>query len=200
MIKCLICGNEVQVMNQVDFTSDQGPAVCQDCGMSDDSEIIAKVEKICVDYYNDSDDIFTTDCEKDTIPLLEQVQAKINLLPEKGQLQDGYHTFDELYEQRKAYNAALFNEQSEQGKYKVHKTKRLYSSEQENLHEMMDGWFIVFAVLPNGQISNYYPISDWDLFCIPETEKALFPFDGHTAKDVIERLKSLQLWNYNRKS
>lgn len=59
--KCLICGNEVQAMNEIDFHSDQGPAMCQDCGMSDDPEIIAKVEKICADYYKESDDIFRTE-------------------------------------------------------------------------------------------------------------------------------------------
>ena len=29
---------------------------------------------------------------------------------DKGKISDGYHTFDELYEFRKVYNAALFNE------------------------------------------------------------------------------------------
>jgi hypothetical protein len=36
-----------------------------------------------------------------------------------------------------------------------------------------------------------YKKEDWDLFKIPETEKALFTFDGHTPQDVIERLKNL---------
>ena len=82
-----------------------------------------------------------------------------------GDVSDGYHTFNELYEFRKVYNAALFNEWAAQGKYCVHKSK--------------------------GQISNHYELNDWDLFQIPEHEKALFEFDGHTAKDVLERLKAL---------
>jgi hypothetical protein len=50
------------------------------------------------------------------------------------------------------------------------------------------GWFIVVAKLPTGQISNHYEMKDWDLFRIPQADKALYPFDGHTAKDVLERI------------
>jgi hypothetical protein len=111
---------------------------------------------------------------------------------------DGYHTFKELYEFRKAYNVALFNEWGLQKetrwenirttpKYNVHKSWR------HNDGELCfgGGWFIVVAVLPTGQISNHYKAEDWDLFKIPETEKALFEFDGHTSEDVINRLLKL---------
>ena len=115
---------------------------------------------------------------------------------------DGYHTFKELYEFRKAYNVALFNEWAKikQGtfneemqihdwspKYDVHKSKR------HNDGELCfgGGWFIVVAQLPSGQISNHYKMEDWDLFKIPEHEKAKYPFDGHTGKDVIQRLCSI---------
>lgn len=33
-------------------------------------------------------------------------------------------------------------------------------------------WFIVIAELPTGQISNHYRVEDWNLFDIPEKEKA----------------------------
>jgi hypothetical protein len=104
-----------------------------------------------------------------------------------GSTSDGYHTFDELYEFRKAYNAALFNEWSGQGKYKVHKSKRHHDG---NLC-FDGGWFIVVAVLPDGQVSNHYEMKDWGLFKVVETEKALFEFDGHIGEDVIKRLLSL---------
>ena len=118
---------------------------------------------------------------------------------------DGYHTFKELYEFRKVYNAALFNEWAkiytgkfDQGimdfkpKYDVHKSWK------HNDGELCfgGGWFIVVAILPDGQISNHYEAKDWDLFEIPEVEKAKYPFDGHTADDVLERLKNLNK-NYN---
>ena len=103
-----------------------------------------------------------------------------------GNTSDGYHTFNELYEFRKAYNIALFNEWAANGKCFVHKSWK------HNDGELCfgGGWFIVVAVLPQGQISNHYEAKDWDLFQIQETEKALFEFDGHTGADVIERLKS----------
>lgn len=124
-------------------------------------------------------------------------------------INDGYHTFGDLYNFRKLYNAALFNEWATENtheeearkghnammgdnqpftpKYKVHKSIR------HNDGELCfgGGWFIVVAVLPTGQISNHYKIEDWDLFKIPETEKALYPFDGHTPEDVLIRLKTL---------
>ena len=53
------------------------------------------------------------------------------------------------------------------------------------------GWFIVVALLPKGQITNHYKLEDWDLFNIPEYDKALFEYDGHNGKDTIERLKAL---------
>jgi hypothetical protein len=134
-----------------------------------------------------------------------RLQEGISRLPEeiKGSISDGYHTFDELYEFRKVYNAALFNEwannkvvQVDNGditfniskpKYHVHKSWK------HNDGELCfgGGWFIVVALLPTGQISNHYEAKDWDLFKIPEVEKALFEFDGHTGKDVVERLKQL---------
>ena len=100
---------------------------------------------------------------------------------------DGYHTFKTLYEIRKAYNVALFNEWGKYDipYYNVHKSRRHHDGEYPF---GKDNWFIVCAELPSGQISNHYTMDNWDLFKIPETEKALFPFDGHTTEDVIERL------------
>lgn len=119
----------------------------------------------------------------------------------KGNVSDGYHTFDELYEFRKLYNAVLFNEWSknleicqERGaalynipKYDVHKSWR------HNDGELCFGgdWFIVVAKLPTGQISNHYRVEDWDLFQIPETDTAKYQYDGHTSQDVLQRLKDL---------
>ena len=106
---------------------------------------------------------------------------------------DGYHTFKELYEFRKVYNAALFNawasghKQKFGVKHEVHKSKKHFDGEEC----FGGGWFIVVAVLPAGQISNHYEMKDWGLFDVPEVEKALYEFDGHTPQDVLERLKSL---------
>lgn len=119
-------------------------------------------------------------------------------------LSDGYHSYDELYEFRMLYNAALFNEWAaawrEQKdafhyselatglvKYDAHKSWRHHDGEEC----FGGGWFIVVAVLPTGQISNHYKAKYWDLFKVPEVEKAKYPFDGHTARDVAQRLSSV---------
>jgi hypothetical protein len=101
-----------------------------------------------------------------------------------GNTSDGYHTFNELYDFRKAYNAAFFNELHANNKCSVHKSWRHHDGEPC----FGGGWFIVVAVLHTGQISNHYEAKDWGLFAIPEAEKALVKFDGHTGKDVVERL------------
>ena len=107
-------------------------------------------------------------------------------IEDMGSVSDGYHTFDELYEFRKLYNAALFNSWTQIGKYSVHKSKKHYEGDQC----FGGGWFIVVAVLPTGMISNHYEMKDWDLFNIIALEKSSVPFDGHTAKDVVDRLTS----------
>jgi len=129
--------------------------------------------------------------------ILLDVQKGIDNTPSdvRGNYSDGYHTFNELYEFRKIYNALIFNEWArfefdDRGgapMYDVHK------SWTHNDGELCfgGGWFIVVAVLPTGQISNHYEAKDWDLFNVPEVEKAKYEFDGHTANDVLERLKSL---------
>lgn len=141
--------------------------------------------------------------------LLKEIQEKINSLPQEmiGELSDGYHTFNELYEFRKMYNAALFNAWAIKDevirtyaintKTEIDKNSQVY----KNVHKSWKhndgelcfggGWFIVSAMLPTGQISNHYPASDWDLFRVPICEKALFEYDNHTPQDVISRLKSL---------
>ena len=106
------------------------------------------------------------------------------ILSDIGEFSDGYHTFNELYDYRKAYNAAFFNELAKQGLYDVHKS-RLHSD--GNVPFGDDNWFIVMAELPTGQISNHYEMKDWDLFDIPEKERAN-TWDGHSPQDVYERL------------
>lgn len=142
--------------------------------------------------------------------LLLKVQKEVNTLGVGGlkqRISDGYHTFAELYEFRKVYNAALFNEwakdwyirdkQIKEGRivpsnvvfaeYDVHKSWNHYDGEPC----FGGGWFIVVATLPTGQISNHYEAKDWDLFKIPKAKKAKHPFDGHTSADVLKRLSAL---------
>ena len=99
---------------------------------------------------------------------------------------DGYHTFNELYAYRKAYNAILFNEWAARGRNDVHKSR--YHSDGEACFG--GGWFIVMADLPTGQISNHYEEKDWDLFDCQIRDRAE-KWDGHTPQDVASRLRGL---------
>lgn len=97
---------------------------------------------------------------------------------------DGYHTFEELYNYRRVYNAALFNEWARQGLYDVHKSK-LHSDGKEPFG---GGWFIVMADLPTGQISNHYELKFWDEFKIP-IKKYANVWDQHTPDEALKRLE-----------
>ena len=106
-------------------------------------------------------------------------------------LSDGYHTFDELYEYRKLYNAMLFNLMTavaanprNDADFNVHKSIRHSDGELC----FGGGWFIVQATLPTGQISNHYKNEDWELFKC-EIRNRADPFDGHTPADVMQRIK-----------
>lgn len=116
------------------------------------------------------------------------------LMQETERVSDGYHTFSELYEFRKVYNALLFNEWYKQGKYQVHKSWRHHDGKK---CFDSDDWFIVSAMLPTGQISNHYKKEDWNLFQVEETHKALFEFDGHSSYDVLDRM--IKLISYENK-
>ena len=118
-------------------------------------------------------------------PYTINVREILDDMEDKGNISDGYHTFNELYEYRLLYNASMFNELAKQGLYDVHKSK-LHSD--GNIPFDDDNWFIVMAELPTGQISNHYEMKDWDLFQIPEKEKANI-WDGHTPQDVAKRLR-----------
>lgn len=114
---------------------------------------------------------------------------------------DGYHTFKELYEYRKIYNALWFNQLAleiecavlggdigdpDDYGYKVVKSKKHSDGELC----FGGGWFIVVVETPYGQISNHYELKDWDLFKIPEVD--LPPtYDGHTPQQALERMKQI---------
>lgn len=103
-----------------------------------------------------------------------------------GETSDGYHTFNELYDYRKVYNALLFNEWAASGKYGVHKSWKHSDGELC----FGGGWFIVVAQLPTGQVSNHYKTEDWNLFQVEE-RPIPYTYDGHTPQIALARLKEL---------
>lgn len=135
---------------------------------------------------------------------LEAINQAIEDLKTDGisvkDVSDGYHTFDELYEFRKQYNAAFANilyfnllrtahhvPANPNGKTEL----TIYKSKKHSDGKpCFDGtYFIVMFVYNEKQISNHYQMKDWDLFKIPEVNVPLHKYDGHTPKDTLISLE-----------
>lgn len=129
--------------------------------------------------------------------ILVIIQFLIKLLDGDSvrKIKDGYHTFEELYDFRMMYNSLLFNEWAMRGLYDVHKSLRHNDGEKC----FNNGWFVVVAMLPTGQITNHYKLEDWDRFNLPEYHIAKYEFDGHTPKDVLDRMGRLNALNFTVK-
>jgi len=97
----------------------------------------------------------------------------------KGQISDGYHTFDELYNHRMILFSIICN---------TYKDKAWKSW----LHDdgtMFDDYFIVGIETLEGMFTYHYHKDHWNKFNVKKLDKAPV-WDGHTADDII-RLYSL---------
>lgn len=97
-----------------------------------------------------------------------------------GETSDGYHSFNELYEHRHALFLALLSIKATGG----------WMSKKHDDGSEMDGWFIAGAQGWNGDISYHLPMRLWDA-CVKTGAEVLEKapkWDGHTSKDVIDRL------------
>lgn len=94
-----------------------------------------------------------------------------------GDMSDGYHTFDELYEHR----VALYRALAKKGDWTPY------------WRCDFDGWFCLYLETPKGQISYHLPekyledVKGWAL----DADKCGYKYDGHTSAQVLERLLSL---------
>lgn len=95
-------------------------------------------------------------------------------------ISDGYHTFEDLYEQRLILSAALAKNNPHAWKSKLH---------EDGSVPFGGGWFVMGFDTEEGCYTYHYELKDWDLFQCKELEKGK-PWDGHTSKDV-RRLLSL---------
>ena len=114
---------------------------------------------------------------------------KTKLTPEQlknpGQISDGYHTFDELYEHRITLFIALM---------KSH-PKISWRANNHCDGSMFDGWFIAGMHLPTGDITYHLPRKLWfslDNFGI-ETRLNAPKWDGHSSEDTIRRLQEWEM-------
>lgn len=99
-----------------------------------------------------------------------------------GEISDGYHTFNELYEHRHALFLALLS--------KSFTTAQTWMSIEHSDGTSMEGWFIAGIELPEGQISYHLPDRLWSA-CLRTKARVCLKapaWDGHTSQDVITRL------------
>lgn len=106
--------------------------------------------------------------------------GKIPIDCEPGQVSDGYHTFDELYEHRCLLFAALsFN------------VPNVFKTRKNDKGEEIPGWFIAGFESPFGQVTYHMPDKYWDVILADYTLDRNDRYDGHTSRDVAERLRKL---------
>ena len=99
-----------------------------------------------------------------------------------GELSDGFHTFNSLYEQRMILFAALV---------KAYKDKAWKSYRHEDGEYCFGGgWFIVGIDTPEGSYTYHYENKYWDMFDCIDLPRAKH-WDGHTEADAETRLMSL---------
>ena len=96
-----------------------------------------------------------------------------------SEFMDEYHSFNDLYTQRMYLTALAFNSNP----------SIAWKSKEHSDDSMFPGYFIVGITTPQGQYTYHYKLEHWDLFKVPELERAP-EWDGHTAKDVT-RLASI---------
>lgn len=122
-------------------------------------------------------------CDQRKVFANEYWDDRAVLMSEKsiGELSDGYHTFNSLYEQRCILFAALVS---------AHKDRAWKSFRHYDGQRCFGGeWFIVGIDTPEGSYTYHYENQHWDLFDCQEIPFAK-EWDGHTDKDAV-RLLSL---------
>jgi len=100
-------------------------------------------------------------------------------------ISDGYHTFDELYEHRIELFIALC-------KCKRALNFEVWRSFQHSDGSEYKGWFILGINKQDGfQITYHLPVSRWNDVDFAETLSKAPHFDGHSSKDVLNRLRNI---------
>ena len=100
-----------------------------------------------------------------------------------GELSDGFHTFNSLYEQRMILFAALV---------RAYRGKAWKSYRHEDGEYCFGGgWFIVGIDTPEGSYTYHYENKYWDMFDCPDLPRGKH-WDGHTDADAETRLMSLE--------
>ena len=112
----------------------------------------------------------------------EKAICEVAKVKDIGEVSDGFHTFNGLYEQRMILFAALV---------KAYKDKAWKSYRHEDGEYCFGGgWFIVGIDTPEGSYTYHYENKYWDMFDCMDLPRAKH-WDGHTEADAETRLMSL---------
>lgn len=107
-------------------------------------------------------------------------------LPEDHEVSDGYHTFNDVYDHRRALTALLASAAASEGD-----SWRSKAHHPEDSPMFEGGYFIVGIELPNGPITYHYKLSHWDDFAaVPEIPHAP-KWDGAAPPVTVDRLLEL---------
>jgi|SRR5882672_3146735 len=112
---------------------------------------------------------------------------KMTIPCDAGEVSDGYHTFNELYEHRHLLFCAL-SQMADLRREPPYVWKSRNHWIEGKLEPVWPGWFLAGIDLGSGMITYHLPNECWDLFRGIERETPPL-HDGHTSQDVIERLK-----------
>lgn len=123
--------------------------------------------------------------------MIDAINSLVSAAKEAGydvsQVSDGYHSFDQLYATRMAYNVAAAHLAAQSG-LKVEKSLR-HNGDAEPIFG--GGWFAVTIYSPLGQITNHYKEEFWNLFQVQEVSELSAPWDGHDTETANSRLLTL---------
>lgn len=112
---------------------------------------------------------------------IEKLKTHPEAQKDRGEVSDGYHTFNELYHHRAVLFSVICNDRPDLAwKSKLHADG-----------SMFDGMFIVGVQTPDGQATYHYDLDPyWDMFDVQVLERAP-EWDGHTPAQAIERIANI---------
>jgi hypothetical protein len=121
----------------------------------------------------------------DATVVISELQNAGILLRERTEdiegVSDGYHTFGELYDHRRALTAALAAERAD-----ISWRSKAHHPDDSPMFE--GGYFIMGIDTPHGTITYHYKLTHWDDFdAVPEWPHAP-KWDGATPGDTVTRL------------
>ena len=110
---------------------------------------------------------------------IEKINGNISV----KQISDGHHTFEDLYKNRLILFCTLCNSNPDIS----WKSKKHFNEEKD---PMFNGDFIAGINTPEGIATYHFKLEFWDLFQIPEIERAP-KYDNYDNATVLKRIYSI---------